>query len=143
MEDELINRIGFYMEQALGNMTTSLAAAFSAQGINLPHSQYAVLRLLYSRQEPLTQKAIAETLKKDAAAIKRTIDILERKELVVRTALNGRTNCVVCTAKAIGLKTAIIDIANRTLHDLFHDFTDEELVVFTSTLCRIAKLKNV
>ena len=48
MENEIINRMGFMMEQALGTMTGALANAFKANGIDLPHSQYTVLRLLYS-----------------------------------------------------------------------------------------------
>lgn len=95
MENEIINRMGFMMEQALGTMTGALANAFKANGIDLPHSQYTVLRLLYSSETPMTQINIAEILKKDAAAIKRTVDILERKGLVVREAQNGRTNRVV------------------------------------------------
>lgn len=141
MENEIINRMGFMMEQALGTMTGALANAFKANGIDLPHSQYTVLRLLYSSETPMTQINIAEILKKDAAAIKRTVDILERKGLVVREAQNGRTNRVVCTEKALAMKEIIIKSANDTLHRMLGDFTEIELNGFITILGRIAESK--
>lgn len=141
MENEIINRMGFMMEQALGTMTGALANAFKANGIDLPHSQYTVLRLLYSSETPMTQINIAEILKKDAAAIKRTVDILERKGLVVREAQNGRTNRVVCTEKALAMKEIIIESANDTLHRMLGDFTEVELNGFITMLGRIAESK--
>lgn len=133
--------MGFMMEQALGTMTDALANAFKANGIDLPHSQYTVLRLLYSSETPMTQINIAEILKKDAAAIKRTVDILERKGLVVREAQNGRTNRVVCTEKALAMKEIVIESANDTLHRMLGDFTEVELNGFITMLGRIAESK--
>ena len=133
--------MGFMMEQALGTMTGALANAFKANGIDLPHSQYTVLRLLYSSETPMTQINIAEILKKDAAAIKRTVDILERKGLVVREAQNGRTNRVVCTEKALAMKERVIESANDTLHRMLGDFTEVELNGFITMLGRIAESK--
>lgn len=134
--------MGFMMEQALGTMTSALANAFKANGIDLPHSQYTVLRLLYSSETPMTQINIAEILKKDAAAIKRTVDILERKGLVVREAQNGRTNRVVCTEKALAMKEIVIESANDTLHRMLGDFTEIELNGFITMLGRIAESKS-
>lgn len=139
MDNHTINRIGFMMEQALGAMTASLATAFKNEGIDLPHSQYAVLRLVLSCREPLTQVGIAEVLKKDAAAIKRTVDILERKGLVEREVRNGRSNNVVCTEKAHAISGVITRVANDTLHRIFGGFTDAELDVFVNVLTRIAE----
>ena len=133
--------MGFMMEQALGTMTGALANAFKANGIDLPHSQYTVLRLLYSSETPMTQINIAEILKRDAAAIKRTVDILERKGLVVREAQNGRTNRVVCTEKALAMKEIVIESANDTIHRMLGDFTEVELNVFITMLGRIAESK--
>lgn len=142
MENEIITHLGFMLEQALGTMTTSLADAFKANGIDLPHSQYAVLRLLYSSEEQLTQIKIAEILKKDAAAIKRTVDILERKGLVERKAYNGRTNKVICTEKAIVLKEIVTATADDTLHRIFGNLSENELSHFVEILSRISESKK-
>lgn len=142
MTNQPISRIGFMMEQALGAMTSTLAAEFMKEGIDLPHSQYAVLRLIYTHDGLLTQIRIAEILKKDAAAIKRTIDILEKKGFVTREAQSGRSNYVTCTEKALRLKNIITDIANRTLLSIFGTFTDDELNIFTDILGKIAASRN-
>ncbi len=143
MENEIINRMGFMMEQALATMTGTLADAFKAKGIDLPHSQYIVLRLLYQSETPLTQIKIADILKKDAAAIKRTVDILERKGLVIREPQNGRTNKVVCTEKAIAIKDTVTETANDTLHRLLGRFSETELKGFLNILCSISASENL
>lgn len=141
MENEIINRLGFMMEQALDTMTGSLADALKANGIDLPHSQYAVIRLLYASEKPLTQIRIAEILKKDAAAIKRTVDILERKRLVQRQPHNGRTNIVICTQKSLEIKDVVTTTANDTLHRILGNFSETELTGFMDILGRIIESK--
>lgn len=142
MEYQETNLTGFLMEQALGTMTATLASNFKSERIDLPHSQYIVLRLLYSREEPISQIKISEKLKKDAAAIKRTLDILERKGFIVRMAKNGRTNLISCTPQALAMKNRIIEIANHTLRQLFHDFNDDEIVSLNRMLEKIAISRN-
>lgn len=138
MEQQEINTIGFEMEQALGSMTDVLASALLREGIDLPHSQYVVLRLLYSSSEPLTQVQIAAKLKKNASAIKRTVDILERKRLVVREAHTGRSNYVIPTSQALELKDKIIATANTTLHHLFSPIPASDLTTFLHVLKTIS-----
>lgn len=143
MESQEINMIGFMMEQALATMSSTLAAKLKAEGIDLPHSQYAVMRLIYSCSEPISQKKIAEILKKDAAAIKRTLDILERKGYIVRKAQDGRTNVISCTSRALSQKNKIIDTANKTLHQIFCDFSQADINSLYLMLSKVAKLNIV
>ena len=142
MDNQKTDRLGFMMEQALGSMTSTLAAAFRKAGIDLPHSQDAVLRLIYTVDEPLTQRKIAAILKKDAAAIKRTVDLLERKGLVSRQAQNGRTNYILPTEAAIAIKDRLIGIADETLQNIFGGFSAQELALFTDILERLAHSKH-
>ncbi len=142
MESEELKKIGFMMEQALATMSTTLASNLKAEGIDLPHSQYAVMRMIYSCSEPISQIKIAEILKKDAAAIKRTLDILERKGYIQREALDGRTKVISCTAQALAQKNKIIDTANSTLHQLFHSFNHEEIASLHQMLSQIAHQKQ-
>lgn len=55
MEIKEINHIGFMLEQALATMSASLAVNLRAEDIDLPHSQYAVMRVFYSCPEPISQ----------------------------------------------------------------------------------------
>lgn len=142
MDIPKIHLMGFMMEQALGAMTSKLAEQFQLEGLELPHSQYSVLRAIYSSDSPLTQIQIAEILKKDAAAIKRTVDILERKGFVIRKAQTGRSNYVVATDKALNLKATITKTANNTLKEIFNDFSDSEVNELFILLDKIASIKN-
>ncbi len=90
----------------------------------------------------MTQIQIAEILKKDAAAIKRTIDILERKGYVNRKAQTGRSNYVVATDKALNLKASIKRIANETLKEIFKDFSDSEVNELFTLLGKIVMHKK-
>lgn len=127
------------MEQALATMSSSLATNLIAEGIDLPHSQYAVMRLIYSYNEPISQIRISEILKKDASAIKRTLDILERKGYIIRQAHNGRTNFISCTSEALAQKNRIIDTANKTLRQLFCDFRREDIESLYQMLAKLAR----
>lgn len=143
MERQEINLIGFMMEQALATMSSTLATNLKAEGIDLPHSQYAVMRLIYSCSEPISQRKISEILKKDAAAIKRTLDILERKGYIVREAHDGRTNVISCTPLALAQKSRIIDTANKTLHQLFCGLSQEDIRTLYQMLSKLANLNIV
>ena len=101
-----------------------------------------MLRLIYTVDEPLTQIKIAAILKKDAAAIKRTVDLLERKGLVSRQAQNGRTNYILPTEAAIAIKDRLIGIADETLQNIFGGFSAQELALFTDILERLAHSKH-
>ncbi len=142
MDRQVIYHIGFMMEQAMVTMSSTLATRLKAEGIDLPHSQYVVMRLIYSCSQPISQIKISEILKKDAAAIKRTLDILERKGYIVRQAQNGRTNIISCTPEALAKKNKIIDIANKTLHQLFCDFKPEEIEFLYQMLAKLAWQKE-
>ena len=142
MDISKIHLMGFMMEQALAAMSSALADRFQHEGIELPHSQYSVLRAIYSNDAPMTQIQIAEILKKDAAAIKRTIDILERKGYVNRKAQTGRSNYVVATDKALNLKASIKGIANETLKEIFKDFSDSEVNELFTLLGKIVMHKK-
>ena len=77
------NSIGLLLNKASVALSKSLNAAISANNIDLPHSQFIVLRCLYYNDQ-ISQLDIAKLLSKDAAAIKRTVDELEKKRLVIR-----------------------------------------------------------
>ncbi len=100
------------------------------------------MRLIYSSAEPISQVKISEILKKDAAAIKRTLDILERKGYIVREAHDGRTNVISCTPMALSQKSRIIDTANKTLHQLFCDFNHQDITSLYQMLSKLANRKN-
>lgn len=141
--NEKINSIGFLMEQALAAMSETLADGLKERGIDLPHSQYCVLYVTLMRGDDYpTQMEIADTLRKDAAAIKRTLDILERKGYVTRKARNGNSNYVIPTQKAIDIKETLKQTSGSLLQMLYGGFSDEKVDIFVEILTRISERKK-
>ena len=95
-------------------MAKSLNDGFEVHGMDLSLSQYVVLRCLYSKYA-LSQLEIANMLSKDAAAIKRTIDLLEKKGLVTRTPVRTLKNSVSITEKGEKLMPQILKIADERI----------------------------
>lgn len=72
--------LGFLLARASNSMATHLNSLLKKEGIDLPHSQYIVLKCLYD-EDGISQQDLADKIYKDTAAIKRTLDILEKKRL--------------------------------------------------------------
>ncbi len=103
--------LGLLVNRASVSLAKSLNTSLDAQGIDLPHSQFTVMRCLYFKDE-LSQFDIANLLYKDAAAIKRTVDLLEKKGLVVRKQVRTLKNSVCITEKGRELMPKVIHIAD-------------------------------
>lgn len=106
--------LGFLLNRAAITMAKSLNDGFEVHGMDLSLSQYVVLRCLYSKYA-LSQLEIANMLSKDAAAIKRTIDLLEKKGLVTRTPVRTLKNSVSITEKGEKLMPQILKIADERI----------------------------
>lgn len=112
MEEITISSLGFRLDRALWAISTALSTALKEKGINLPHSQYIIMRFLYE-QDGISQNRIAAFLHKDAAAIKRSIDILVKKRLAERRVISRSKNGIYLTKQGRQLMPEVIAIANE------------------------------
>lgn len=119
--------LGFLLNRASVSMSKLLNARLESENIDLPHSQFIVLRCLYYN-DGLSQQEIARLLCKDASAIKRTIDNLEKKGLVVRSQASQRENSIGITQKGQELMPIALACGNNALKDALEgiDNTDYE-----------------
>lgn len=124
------NSLGFQLGKALWALSATLNATLKENGIDLPTSQYIVMRFLYG-QDGISQNRIATLLYKDAAAIKRSIDNLEKKGLVERRAVSRCKNNIYLTEKGRELMPEVIAVANKVF-----DMTTE----LPEDMCRIGNL---
>jgi len=102
--------LGLLLHRASSALSKAFNAAFIEAGIDLPHSQYIVLRAIYEK-DGQSQWELSNMLKKDAAAIKRTVDNLEQKGLVERKTVRTLKNAVHITDKGRALMPRVLDIA--------------------------------
>ncbi len=129
--DELYS-LGFLINRASFSLAKALRIELGKQNIDLPHSQFVVLRCIYYR-DGMSQHDIATLLCKDAAAIKRTIDNLEEKGLVRREQVSQRQNSVHITEKGRELIPVAIKHAESAV-DKVLDSIDEQDVKLLHTL---------
>jgi len=108
--------LGLLVSRASVSLSKSLNSALEAHNIDLPHSQFIVLRCLYFKDE-LSQLEIAKLLFKDAAAIKRTVDLLEKKGLVVRRQVRTLKNSVCITEKGKNVMPVVLKIADTVIEE--------------------------
>lgn len=133
-----INTLGYLLDRTLWIMSSRLNAALKENGIDLPHSQYTVMRALFEH-DGLSQNEIATILHKDAAAIKRSIDYLEKKDFVLRKPISGCKYGIYLTDNGKRLKPKIIEIADNTFKNLLSGITDETYRIGVSFLESIYK----
>jgi len=124
--------IGFYVSRASIALSKALNASITANNIDLPNSQYVVLRCLYFR-DGISQFDIANMLSKDAAVIKRTVDELEKKNLVVRKQVRTLKNSICITDKGRELMPQVLEIAQNVLDKALNGI-EKETQDFLQTL---------
>ena len=106
--------LGFLLSRASITLAKSLNVSLEAHGTDLSHSQFIVLRNLYYKGA-FSQREIAKLLSKDAAAIKRTIDLLEKKGLVIRKKVRTLKNSVCITEKGKELMPKVLKLADEQI----------------------------
>lgn len=106
--------IGALLDRSLWTLINALNLALKEQNIDLQHSQYIVMRVLF-RREGISQNEIAAYLHKDAAAIKRSIDYLEKKGFVIKKSLSGCKYGIYLTDNGKERKSKIISVADEAV----------------------------
>lgn len=141
--EEREKTLGFLLGRASWAMSHLLKENFKKANIDLPHSQYAVLRELYA-EDGLSQKAIANILHIDVAAVKRTLDNLEKRDLIVRQAVSLCKNSIQLTPKALAMKDAIISVADNTIEYILSqsEMSQDQYIEFRNFLQNIYNLTN-
>lgn len=128
--------LGILLERALWAMTGVLNARLKEHGIDLPHSQYSVMKVLFD-EDGISQAEIAARLHKDAAAIKRSIDNLESKGLIVRKAASLCKYCVYLSEAGREMQPEIMRVAAQSMEEILDGFSTADFDVLTNLLNRI------
>jgi DNA-binding MarR family transcriptional regulator len=128
--------LGHLLGRASVSLSKSLNARLESCDIDLPHSQFIVLRCLYYK-DALSQLDIAKLLSKDVAAIKRTIDSLEKKGLVTRIQIRTLKNSVCITDKGKNLMPRVIEIADDVINEALHGIEIENRELLRTMLDKI------
>ncbi|MCP4133035.1 MAG: MarR family transcriptional regulator [bacterium] len=124
----LENSMGFLVNRTAMKLKNELIHAFKSKGFNITTEQWAVLMCLWE-QEARTQSEIAETLVKDKTNVTRILDLMEKKELIVRRSHENdrRSYRIFLTEKGKGLKESLIPLATEANLKSSKGLTQEDL----------------
>ncbi len=117
-------------------MTGVLNANMKKQGIDLPHSQYSVIRALFD-EDGISQAEIATRLHKDAAAIKRSVDNLENKGLIIREPASLCKYSIYLSETGKKMQPEIMRIVGQSIEEILEDISEKDFEILTGLLNRI------
>ncbi len=117
--------LGFLLGRAAATMATLLNQTLKSEGIDLPHSQFVILRHLYN-EDGISQQELAERIFKDNAAIKRTLDNLEQKKLIQRVHVTQRKNSILITEEGKQLLPQVLQSAEKAMRQILKDISYED-----------------
>lgn len=128
--------LGFLLNRASVSVAKAMKDSLAAHQIDLTHPQFNVLRCLYFK-DGLSQFEIANLLFKDAAAIKRTVDFLEQKGLVVRKQVRTLKNSVCLTDKGWDLIPQAMKIGESILNKVIEGIGSKNYSLLRTMLDKI------
>jgi len=122
--------LGFLVSRASVSLAKAMNTRLESAGFDLPHSQFIILRCLYYR-DGISQFDIANLLSKDAAAIKRTIDNLEKKGLVERHQVRNLKNSIHITEKAKQIMPEVLKTADGVITEALSGIDANKELLYT------------
>lgn len=128
--------LGFLLSRTSNAMATHLNSVLRREGIDLPHSQYVILRCLYSKDD-ISQQELSDAVFKDTAAVKRTLDILEKKGLIERIPVTMRKNSIIITEAGRKLMPKVIACLEKSKASFLRGIDEDEYKMLTGILERI------
>lgn len=128
--------LGFLLNRASFSLAKMLRIELKRNNIELPHSQFIVLRCLYYK-DGLSQQELATLLCKDAAAIKRTIDNLEDRGLACRVHVSQRENAIHITEEGKNLMPDAIKCGDDAIEKVLQDINSADYELLKELLQRI------
>ena len=117
--------LGFLLNRASHALAKALRIVLERYAVDLPHSQFVMLRLLYYK-DGLSQQEIAALLCKDAAAINRTIDNLKKRGLVERVHVSKAKNSIHITRQGRLLMSELLKHVDEVLVPLLNGIDADE-----------------
>ncbi len=111
-EFRLENAIGYAVNRAALRLKGGLHRGFKAKGFDITPEHWAVLNCLWD-DEGMSQTQIAERIVKDKTNLTRILDVMERKDLIVRRKHEDdrRSYRIFLTDRARAIRSELIGVA--------------------------------
>ncbi|CCK82025.1 MULTISPECIES: MarR family winged helix-turn-helix transcriptional regulator [Desulfobacula] len=130
--------IAYLVGRTSRSIIKRLTKKFSQSGFDVSYEQWSILVHLY-RKDGQTQQELSNIAVKDKAAITRLLNVLEKKNIVLRVPDRNdkRSKLVYLTNKAKEFKTELIAIVEELLEEAEQGISSEEINQCKTTLNKI------
>ncbi|MDD9302166.1 MAG: MarR family transcriptional regulator [Desulfobacter sp.] len=130
--------IGYLVGRTSRAIIKRLTKKFQDAGFDISYEQWSILIHLY-RKDGQTQQALARIAVKDKAAITRLLNVLEKKNIVLRVPdrRDKRSKLIYLTHKAKAFKKDLIDLVEEMLKEAEQGISFEEMELCRATLNKI------
>lgn len=130
--------IGYLVGRTSRAIYKRLSKKFQDAGFDVSYEQWSILVHLY-RKDGQTQQALARIAVKDKAAITRLLNVLEKKNIVLRVPDRNdrRSKLIYLTHKAKVFKEDLIGLVEEMLREAEQGISFEEMEQCRTTLNKI------
>jgi DNA-binding MarR family transcriptional regulator len=137
-EKVIDSSIAYLVGRTSRSIMKRLTNKFSAAGFDVSYEQWSILVHLY-RRDGQTQQELANIAVKDKAAITRLLNVLEKKNMVLRIPdrTDKRSKLVYLTHKAKEFKTDLLDIVEDLLKEAEQGIEPDDIIQCRATLNKI------
>lgn len=123
-----VSRLGYYLNRAFSGIVDVFDKALQNAGLPLNHAQFLILKTLSrSSSGIMSQREIASQLRKDPAAISRTLKHIEDNGLIERKPINGCKNGVTLTDKYFSLQPKIENVIEEVTTSYCKGLSEKEI----------------
>ena len=135
--------MGMLLSMAYRSMTRRFVHKAHESGLDISLDQWMVLGPVWQLKNP-SHKDLSEFCMKDKTSITRIVDMLEKKNLVVRVndQLVQRIKRVVLTHEGQQLFNHVVPIMEKTREEVRQGISDSEIDTFKRVLIQINKNMN-
>ena len=130
--------IGYLVGRTSRAIIKRLTKKFADAGFDISYEQWSILIHLY-RKDGQTQQELSNIAVKDKAAITRLLNVLEKKNIVLRIPdrTDKRSNLVYLTNKAKEFQDDLMSLVEEMLREADKGISSEEMEQCRSTLNKI------
>jgi len=130
--------MGYVIGRTVQSIKNLMLREFKTQNINITSEQWAVMSYLH-KEDGLYQKQIADFLFKDKPTVTRILDILEKRNLVIRISdeKDRRKFKIYLTQDGKDTVTQLLPIAKDIQHKIKDNISQTELETLKTILNKI------
>lgn len=117
--------LGVWLDFAFNSLVAELNRSLRSVGLPLNHAQFAILQNLFLK-DGQSQSDLSRLVRKDRAAVSRSLNTLEENGFIIRKAASGSKNGVFLTENAIRNRNKITEAINMAIREARRGMTEEE-----------------